>query len=105
MGPMTILSEEETMQRFAALTRVRCDVTDRSEFLDFIAAIRTRTVMTRPFWIVFEVLGTPQEVEGIYQATRPYGMIDLVSAASTFLLSVDTSGLSEAFSEAVASLP
>jgi acetolactate synthase small subunit len=85
-----VIPEIAANQRMIALLRVRCDISERDEILHFIAAIAARTIMIRPLWLAFEVVGTPQEVEGIYQTALGYGMVDLVSSSSVFISSSDT---------------
>lgn len=82
-----VLAETATAQRMIALVRILCDITDRSEVLHFINAFHARAIMIRPLWVAFEVVGTPQEIEGIYQSALGYGIVDLVSSSCAFMTS------------------
>jgi acetolactate synthase small subunit len=85
MLAVEIISETATLQRMIALLRVRCDISERDEVLHFMSALNARMLMIRPLWVVFEVIGTPQEVEGIYQSALGYGLVDLVSSSCAFM--------------------
>lgn len=87
MLSVDVASEASTMQRGIALFRVRCDISERDELLHFIGALHARVLMTRPLWVAFEVMGTPSEVEGIYQSVLGYGIVDQVSSSRAFLSS------------------
>ncbi len=45
--------------------------------------------MIRPLWVAFEIVGTPQEIEGVYETALGYGIVDLVSSSSVFMSSTD----------------
>ena len=89
MVSVKVLPEASTTHRMLALLRVLCDVTERAEVLQFIGALNARAIMVRPLWVAFEVVGTAQEIEGIYQSARAYGMVDLVSSACAFMTAAD----------------
>jgi acetolactate synthase small subunit len=86
-----VLPETDTTQRMIALFRVLCDITDRSEILHFISAVNARAIMVRPKWVAFEVVGTPQEIEGIYQSAVGYGIVDVVSSSCALMASANES--------------
>ncbi len=80
-----LLSEADAMPRMIALFRFRCDITERNDLLNFISALGARVLVIRPLWLVFEIIGTPQEVEGVYQSTLGYGVVDQISASCIFV--------------------
>lgn len=80
-----LLSEADAMPRMIALFRFRCDITERNDLLHFISALGARVLVIRPLWLVFEIIGTPQEVEGVYQSTLGYGVVDQISASCIFV--------------------
>jgi acetolactate synthase small subunit len=86
-----VVPETATIQRVIALLRILCDITDRSEVLHFITAINARAVMVRPLWVAFEMVGSPQEIEGVYQSALAYGIVDVVSSSSAFMTSANDS--------------
>ena len=62
-------------------SHILCDMTDRAEVLHFITAVNARAIMVRPLWVAFELVGTPLEIEGVYQSALAYGIVDLVSSS------------------------
>jgi hypothetical protein len=84
MHMVTMSPEGATTPRMHALFRLRCDISARDEVLHFISALDARLLMIRPLWVAFEVVGTSNEVEGIYQSALGYGLLDqmLCPAAS-----------------------
>jgi acetolactate synthase small subunit len=85
MVSVKVLPETAAVQRMIALFRILCDFTDRAEVLHFISAMNARAIMVRPLWVAFEMVGTPQEIEGIYQSLRAYGIVDLVSSSCALM--------------------
>ena len=85
MGSIERKTDTGTMPRVAALLRVRCDIGKRDELLDFIGAFNARVLMVRPLWLCFEIVGTPAEVEDVYQSCLGYGVVDQVSSSCIFL--------------------
>lgn len=85
MVSVKVLPATHTSVRMIAFIRILCDITDRSEILHFITAVHARTVMIRPMWVAFELVGTPQEIEGVYQSALGYGIADLVSASCVLM--------------------
>jgi acetolactate synthase small subunit len=88
MESARVAPETATIQRMIALFRILCDMTDRAEVLHFITALHARAVMVRPLWVAFEVVGTPQEIEGVYQSVIAYGIVDVVSSSCALMTSV-----------------
>jgi acetolactate synthase small subunit len=89
MSSVKVLAEMYTMQRMMALFRILCDITDRAEILHFIHAVNARAIVVRPLWVAFEVVGTPQEIEGIYQSAVGYGIVDVVSSSCALMMSAN----------------
>lgn len=87
MESAKVVPEAKTMQRTIALFRILCDMTDRAEVLHFITAVHARAIMVRPLWVAFEVVGTPQEIEGVYQSATGYGIVDVVSSSCVLMTS------------------
>lgn len=89
MVSVKVVPESATTYRMLALVRILCDMTERAGVLQFVAAVNARVIMARPLWIAFEVVGTPQEIEGIYQSARACGIVDLVSSSCAFMTAND----------------
>jgi acetolactate synthase small subunit len=106
MYSVKVQPETDTTHRMIALFRILVDISDRAEVLHFINSIGARGVMVRPSWVAFEMVGIPQEIEGIYQSLIGYGIVDLVSSSCVSIThnrepSIDTSAvLGEAFETA-----
>jgi acetolactate synthase small subunit len=86
-----VAPEADAVLRMIALFRILCDMTDRAEVLHFITALNARAVMVRPSWLAFEVIGTPQEIEGVYQSALAYGIVDVVSSSCALMISANES--------------
>jgi acetolactate synthase small subunit len=84
---VAMMEETATVRRMIAQFRVHCDISDRAELLHFIQALDARALMIRPLWVAFEAVGTPCEVEGIYQSALGYGLVDLVSSSCSLMVS------------------
>ena len=89
MESARVAPETATIQRMIALFRILCDMTDRAEVLHFITALNARAIMVRPLWVAFEMVGTPQEIEGVYQSAVAYGIVDVVSSSCAFMTSTN----------------
>jgi acetolactate synthase small subunit len=89
MESVKVVPETAAIERSIALFRILCDMTGRSEILQFITAINARAVMVRPLWVAFEMVGTPQEIEGVYQSALAYGIVDIVSSSCAFMTSAN----------------
>ena len=87
MDSVKLLAESATTQRQIALFRILCDIHDRADLLQFITALNARTVTIRPQWVAFELVGSPHEIEGVYQSAQGYGIVDVVSSSCAFMTS------------------
>jgi acetolactate synthase small subunit len=79
------------VQRTIALFRILCDMSERAEVLQFITALNARAIMVRPLWVAFQVVGSPQEIEGVYQSALAYGIVDIVSSSCAHMSTADDS--------------
>ncbi len=91
MISVKVAPEASAMHRMIALFRILCDMRERAEVLHFIAAVKARATMVRPLWLAFEVVGTPQEIEGVYQSALAYGIVDVVSSSCALMISENES--------------
>lgn len=81
--------ETATVKRTIALFRILCDMTERAEVLQFVSALNARAIMVRPLWVAFQVVGSPQEIEGVYQSALAYGIVDIVSSSCAIMTSTN----------------
>lgn len=69
--------------RTLALFRVLCDQESRLPLLQVISSMGAQVVAVRPDWVAFQVIGSPQDIEGLRATLLPYGLVEAISAAST----------------------
>ena len=69
--------------RTLALFRVLCDQESRLPLLQVISSMGAQVVAVRPDWVAFQVIGSPQDIEGLRASLLPYGLVEALSAAST----------------------
>jgi acetolactate synthase small subunit len=65
-----------------ALFKVLCDQESRLPLLQVISSVGAQVVAMRPDSIAFQVVGTPQDIEGLHASLLPYGLVDAISVAS-----------------------
>jgi len=78
-------SEESSIRRAIAFFRVGYDAKKRIELLAFLSVTAARVLVDRPLLLVFEIVGTPDEVEDIYRSTLQFGPVECVSSSCIFL--------------------
>lgn len=86
MESVKVAPQTAVIQRMIALFRILCDMTDRAEVLHFIHTVNARAIMVRPLWVAFEMVGTPQEIESVYQSALGYGIVDVVSSSCALMV-------------------
>jgi acetolactate synthase small subunit len=69
--------------RTLALFRVLCDQESRLPLLQVISSMGAQVIAVRPDWVAFQVIGSPQDIEGLRASLLPYGLVEAISAAST----------------------
>jgi hypothetical protein len=42
-----------------------------------------QVIAVRPDWVAFQIIGSPQDIEGLRASLLPYGLVEALSAAST----------------------
>lgn len=89
MRTVMVAPEAKTTRRMIALLRILSDITDRAEILHLVQAVGARAIQIRPSWVAFEMVGTPEEVEGVYQSAQGYGIVDVVSLSCAFMTAKD----------------
>jgi acetolactate synthase small subunit len=89
MESAKIVPETDSVQRMIALFRILTGMTEQAEVLHFVSAVSARAIVLRPLWVTFEVVGTPQEIESIYQSARAYGIVDIFSSACVLMIATN----------------
>jgi len=69
--------------RTLAMFRVLCDQESRLPLLQVISSMGAQVVAVRPDWMAFQIIGSPQDIEGLRASLLPYGLVEAISAAST----------------------
>ena len=69
--------------RTLALFRVLCDQESRLPLLQVISSMAAQVIAVRPDWVAFQVIGSPQDIEGLRTSLLPYGLVEAISAASS----------------------
>ena len=69
--------------RTLAMFRVLCDQESRLPLLQVISSMGAQVVAVRPDWVAFQIIGNPQEIEGLRASLLPYGLVEALSVAST----------------------
>ncbi len=72
------LEPGESVERELALIKVSAPPERRSELLSMANAFQARVADLGPEAIVFEVVGTPEEVDSFEELVRPHGVKELV---------------------------
>jgi acetolactate synthase I/III small subunit len=69
--------------RTLALFRVLCDQESRLPLLQVISSMGAQVIAVRPDWVAFQVIGSPEDIEGLRASLLSYGLVEAISAAST----------------------
>jgi len=72
------LEPGESVERELALIKVVAPPERRSEILSLAGAFQARVADLGPEAIVFEVVGTPEEIDSFEELVRPHGVKELV---------------------------
>ena len=75
---MNELPPGESVERELALINVAAPPSRRTELLALAEAFRARVADLGPDAIVFEIVGTPGEVDAFEELVRPHGVKELV---------------------------
>ncbi len=68
--------------RTLAMFRILCDQESRLPLLQVISSMGAQVVAVRPDWVAFQIIGSPQDIEGLRASLLPYGLVEAISAAS-----------------------
>ena len=75
---VTELVAGEAVERELLLLKVAADHGSRAELIASAGAFRGRVVDLGPQALVFELVGTPEELDAFTELARPYGILELV---------------------------
>ena len=71
------LSPGESVERELALLKVAAPASKRSELMALADAVKARVADVGPESIVFELVGTPEEIDSFEELVRPHGLQEL----------------------------
>ena len=75
---MTELAPEEAVERELLLVKVSASPVRRAELIATAEALRARVVDLGPDAVVFELTGSPEEIDSFQELARPHGVVELV---------------------------
>jgi len=73
-----VAHEEGTFRAFGMM-KIACPPQVRPEILQLVEIFRGRILELTPEWVLVEITGTPEELEGLLQILQPYGVLEAVS--------------------------
>jgi acetolactate synthase small subunit len=68
-----------------AVFKVLCDHESRLPLLQIISSLNAQVLAIRADFVAFQLVGSPQDIEGLHASLLPYGLVEAVSVASTAL--------------------
>ena len=74
-----MISHEEGTFRAFGMMKIACTLQTRPQILQLVEIFRGRVLELTPEWVLVEITGTPQELEGLLQILQPYGVLEAVS--------------------------
>ncbi|MGH8984060.1 MAG: acetolactate synthase small subunit [Acidimicrobiia bacterium] len=75
---VSTLEADEAVERELALVKVSASPSRRSELMALAEAFKARVADLGPDAIVFEIVGTPEELASFEEVVRPHGVKELV---------------------------
>jgi acetolactate synthase-1/3 small subunit len=74
-----MISHEEGTFRAFGMMKIACTLQTRPQILQLVEIFRGRVLELTPEWVLVEITGTPEELEGLVQILQPYGVLEAVS--------------------------
>jgi acetolactate synthase-1/3 small subunit len=74
---VSTLQAGEAVERELALVRVSADPSSRAELIALAEVFGARVADLGPDSMVFEVVGTPEQLDSFEEALRPHGLVEL----------------------------
>ena len=75
---VTELTPDESIERELLMVKVAVSPERRAELMSLADVFQARVIDLGPDALVFEVVGTPEELESFEELVRPYGIKELV---------------------------
>src|SRR6516225_8934836 len=75
-----MISHDEGTFRAFGMMKIACTLETRPQILQLVEIFRARVLELTPQWVLVEITGTPEELEGLLQILKPYGVLEAVSS-------------------------
>ena len=73
-----MISLEEGTFRAFGMMKIACTMQTRSQILQLLQIFNGRVLELTTEWILVEMTGTPEQLEGLLQVLQPYGILEAV---------------------------
>jgi len=73
-----VISNEEGTFRAFGMMKIACTLQTRPQILQLLEIFNGRVLELTTEWILVEMTGTPEQLEGLLQVLQPYGILEAV---------------------------
>ena len=73
-----VISHEEGTFRAFGMMKIACTMQTRPQILQLLEIFNGRVLELTTEWILVEMTGTPEQLEGLLQVLQPYGILEAV---------------------------
>jgi acetolactate synthase I/III small subunit len=73
-----MISHEEGTFRAFGMMKIACTLQTRPQILQLLEIFNGRVLQLTTEWILVEMTGTPEQLEGLLQVLQPYGILEAV---------------------------
>jgi acetolactate synthase-1/3 small subunit len=73
-----MISHEEGTFRAFGMVKIACTFQTRPQILQLLEIFNGRVLELTTEWVLVEMTGTPQQLEGLMQVLQPYGILEAV---------------------------
>ena len=73
-----MISHEEGTFRAFGMVKIACTFHTRPQILQLLEIFNGRVLELTTEWVLVEMTGTPQQLEGLMQVLQPYGILEAV---------------------------
>ena len=73
-----MISHEEGTFRAFGMMKIACTMQTRPQILQLLEIFNGRVLELTTEWVLVEMTGTPEQLEGLMQVLQPYGILEAV---------------------------
>lgn len=73
-----MISNEEGIFRAFGMMKIACTLQTRPQILQLLEIFNGRVLELTTEWVLVEMTGTPEQLEGLLQVLQPYGILEAV---------------------------